>query len=629
MPVATMWPPSIGLSGSRLIEAEDGAGPPHRQRESAPPARRRRTRASRRGRSGPPCRGRSAIAGPANGDGHALAPSERSPRSVRRPADEEARARSSDSAPKRRAASAWPSSCTRVKRRDGGDEAEREGRVLAGSARPAAADRAGIRARSLIGKPEDGEGPDASLIEPDRMADAPGAPMAATRLERVPYVYAFDHKHRRRADGHEGPARRQGRQPRRDDDRARPARAARASPSPPTPAAPTWPAAGPTGLDDEIAKHVVRLEKKMGRKLGDPSDPLLVSVRSGAKFSMPGMMDTVLNLGPQRPQREGPGHGHQRRALRLRLLPPLHLDVRPHRARRRRRRLRRAVREGQGHGRRRPATPRSRPTPSPSCATSYKARRQASTPASPSRRTRGRSCAGAIEAVFRSLERRPGHRLPGARAHQPRPRHRGERAGDGVRQPRRQLRHRRRLHPQRRHRREQALRRLPRQRPGRGRRGRHPQHRGPRRPRPTTSPTIHDELLDIFDRLEAHYRDMCDTEFTIEQGKLWMLQTRVGKRTGAAALRMAVDMTKRPQASADHRGRGRAADHRRPPRPGAAPAVRRHGPAGRSPRASAASPGAAVGQGRTSPPTTPPTPPSAARTSSSCAPRPPPRTCTA
>jgi pyruvate,orthophosphate dikinase len=47
----------------------------------------------------------------------------------------------------------------------------------------------------------------------------------------------------------------------------------------------------------------------------------------------------------------------------------------------------------------------------------------------------------------------------------------------------------------------------------------------------------------IFGRLEKHYRDMCDTEFTIEQGKLWMLQTRVGKRTGAAALRMAVEMT--------------------------------------------------------------------------------------
>ncbi|MGH9286093.1 MAG: PEP/pyruvate-binding domain-containing protein, partial [Acidimicrobiales bacterium] len=57
-------------------------------------------------------------------------------------------------------------------------------------------------------------------------------------------------------------------------------------------------------------------------------------------------------------------------------------------------------------------------------------------------------------------------------------------------------------------------------------------------------PKIHKELLAIFDRLERHYRDMCDTEFTIEQGRLWMLQTRVGKRTGAAALRMAVEMTK-------------------------------------------------------------------------------------
>ncbi|MDQ1375099.1 MAG: pyruvate, orthophosphate dikinase, partial [Actinomycetota bacterium] len=57
-------------------------------------------------------------------------------------------------------------------------------------------------------------------------------------------------------------------------------------------------------------------------------------------------------------------------------------------------------------------------------------------------------------------------------------------------------------------------------------------------------PKVHKELLAIFARLEEHYRDMCDTEFTIDQGKLWMLQTRVGKRTGVAALRMAVDMTK-------------------------------------------------------------------------------------
>ena len=60
----------------------------------------------------------------------------------------------------------------------------------------------------------------------------------------------------------------------------------------------------------------------------------------------------------------------------------------------------------------------------------------------------------------------------------------------------------------------------------------------------TRFPAVHRQLMGIFDRLERHYRDMCDTEFTIEQGRLWMLQTRVGKRTGRAALRMAVEMTR-------------------------------------------------------------------------------------
>src|SRR5918992_5498762 len=53
----------------------------------------------------------------------------------------------------------------------------------------------------------------------------------------------------------------------------------------------------PNGLLDEVAEHRKRLEEKMGRQVGDPRDPLLVSVRSGAPFSMPGMMDTVLNVG--------------------------------------------------------------------------------------------------------------------------------------------------------------------------------------------------------------------------------------------------------------------------------------------------------------------------------------------
>ena len=53
----------------------------------------------------------------------------------------------------------------------------------------------------------------------------------------------------------------------------------------------------PTGLDDEVSEHLATLEAAVGKRLGDPENPLLVSVRSGAKFSMPGMMDTVLNLG--------------------------------------------------------------------------------------------------------------------------------------------------------------------------------------------------------------------------------------------------------------------------------------------------------------------------------------------
>lgn len=55
-------------------------------------------------------------------------------------------------------------------------------------------------------------------------------------------------------------------------------------------------------------------------------------------------------------------------------------------------------------------------------------------------------------------------------------------------------------------------------------------------------PEVYQEFLDICDKLERHYKDMQDVEFTIEKGKLWMLQTRTGKRTAKAAVKMAVDM---------------------------------------------------------------------------------------
>src|SRR5947207_8455848 len=53
----------------------------------------------------------------------------------------------------------------------------------------------------------------------------------------------------------------------------------------------------PAGIDKAIAENVKKLEKAAGAALGSNTNPLLVSVRSGAKFSMPGMMDTILNLG--------------------------------------------------------------------------------------------------------------------------------------------------------------------------------------------------------------------------------------------------------------------------------------------------------------------------------------------
>ena len=117
-----------------------------------------------------------------------------------------------------------------------------------------------------------------------------------TRLAAVPFIYAFDHKHRK---------------PPMDMKDLLGGKGANLAemtsvlglPVPggftiTTDACRAYMAGGwPEGLDAEISKHLAALEKKMGRRLGDPVDPLLVSVRSGAKFSMPGMMDTVLNLG--------------------------------------------------------------------------------------------------------------------------------------------------------------------------------------------------------------------------------------------------------------------------------------------------------------------------------------------
>ena len=58
----------------------------------------------------------------------------------------------------------------------------------------------------------------------------------------------------------------------------------------------------------------------------------------------------------------------------------------------------------------------------------------------------------------------------------------------------------------------------------------------------TAMPELYQQLNTIQKKLETHYKDMQDIEFTVEDSKLWMLQTRVGKRNGPAAVKMAVDM---------------------------------------------------------------------------------------
>ena len=69
-----------------------------------------------------------------------------------------------------------------------------------------------------------------------------------------------------------------------------------------------------------------------------------------------------------------------------------------------------------------------------------------------------------------------------------------------------------------------------------------------------TMPEVYQQFVDISSRLEKHYGDMQDMEFTIENGKLYMLQTRNGKRTAQAALKVAVDSGRRRRL---HQGAGR------------------------------------------------------------------------
>ena len=296
----------------------------------------------------------------------------------------------------------------------------------------------------------------------------------------------------------------------------------------------------PEGLAEEVTEHLAALEEAMGKKLGDADDPLLVSVRSGAKFSMPGMMETVLNVGLNDTSVGGLAARSESERFAHGLLPPAAPDVRRHGAARRLRALLRGARrgeEGEGHGerprprRRRPARGSWRPSRTSSgprpATTSRRTRASRWTSRSAPSSTRGTPTARGSTAARSGSPRTSAPRStcrPWSSATSAWTR------GSGV-----------------------AFTRDP----ASGAQGEYGDYLQNAQGedvvagiRNTVSladmaeidRTSHDDLMQIMTRLERHYRDMCDIEFTVERGKLWMLQTRVGKRTPEAAFRIAVHM---------------------------------------------------------------------------------------
>lgn len=295
----------------------------------------------------------------------------------------------------------------------------------------------------------------------------------------------------------------------------------------------------PDGLDAEVDAHVRRLEELMGRRLGDAADPLLVSVRSGAEISMPGMMDTVLNLGLNDASVVGLAkttagdrfaYDCYRRFIQMYASIVLGLDTKP---------FDDALEQTKG----RLGVEADSAVPDEALVALVARYLELVERATnePFAQDPADQLRGAIEAVFRSWN------APRAVAYRRRERipddlgtavtvqamvfgNRDDNSGTGVGFTRDPATGENRpygdflVNAQG----EDVV-------------------AGIRNTLPLSAlgdrfPAIYQELIEIFARLEAHYRNMCDTEFTIDSGKLWMLQTRVGKRTGAAALRMAVEM---------------------------------------------------------------------------------------
>ncbi|GAB4252546.1 MAG: pyruvate, phosphate dikinase [Thermoleophilia bacterium] len=295
----------------------------------------------------------------------------------------------------------------------------------------------------------------------------------------------------------------------------------------------------PEGLKEEIEEHLRGLEGQAGKKLGDTSDPLLVSVRSGAVVSMPGMMDTVLNLGLNDRSVEGlarvtdnPRFAYDSYRRFVQMFGDVVMGVDSQlfedelTAKKKEvgasqdtdltaedlqdvvERFKRILAENGGRGF--PEDPREQ-------------------------------LDMAIQAVFRSWDNprakyyRRLNEIPDDLGTAVNVQamvfgNKGETSGTGVAFTRN---------------------------PSTGENEFYGEFllnaqgedvvAGVRHPRPLKEmrealPSVYRQLVDIRTKLESHYRDMQDIEFTIEDGQLFMLQTRNGKRTAAAAVKIAVDM---------------------------------------------------------------------------------------
>ncbi|HKA68870.1 MAG TPA: pyruvate, phosphate dikinase [Actinomycetes bacterium] len=295
----------------------------------------------------------------------------------------------------------------------------------------------------------------------------------------------------------------------------------------------------PAELADEVGTHLTALERRMGRRLGQADDPLLVSVRSGAKFSMPGMMETVLNIGLNDDSVQGltKQSGNERFAWDsyrrlIQMFGKTVLGI-----------------DGEHFESALEAAKKAKGTESDldldaadlrTLVATYKRvvadRAHREFPQDPREQMDL-----AIRAVFdswnapRAILYRRQERIPAdlgtavnvvAMVFG----NLGMDSGTGV-----------------------AFTRDP----GTGAQGVYGDYlqnaqgedvvAGIRNTLPLQEleridPTSYRELLDIMSGLENHFRDLCDIEFTIERGKLWMLQVRVGKRTAGAAFRIATQL---------------------------------------------------------------------------------------